>query len=126
MIPQLNYGTKKQGNYSKLEEHSSIVKSVCFSPDGKCFLSGATNHLIILSNLSTGKSLKTYDFVSFSSDGKNILSCAADKTIIVRNKSTGNLITKINEIKIFLGWLFHLMTNSLSELCMTTHHIAGQ
>ncbi|MEH2217176.1 MAG: ribosome assembly protein 4, partial [Nostoc sp.] len=82
-----------------LEGHSSTVKSVGFSPDGKTLASGSYDNTIKLWDVSTGKAIKTLTghssrvfSVGFSPDGKTLASGSYDNTIKLWDVSTGKAI----------------------------------
>ncbi len=77
--------------------HSSEIKSVAFSPDGKTALSGSNDKTLKLWNLSTGRVIKTLEVysniesVAFSPDGRTALS-GSDHTVKWWDLSTGRVI----------------------------------
>jgi len=80
---------------NSLEEHSSSVYSVAFSPDGKTLASASADNTIKLWNLQTQKPIATLTghtstvySVAFSPDGKTLASASADKTIKLWNLQT--------------------------------------
>ncbi|MBO7224392.1 MAG: hypothetical protein J6V35_00595, partial [Bacteroidales bacterium] len=71
-----------------LEGHSSLVKSVAYSPDGTKIISGSADYTIKIWNANTGQCLKTLEghsndvwSVAYSPDGTKIISGSADYTI---------------------------------------------
>jgi WD40 repeat protein len=68
-------------------EHSSIVASVAFSPDGLTILSGSWDGTVKLRQVATWAELRTFkDFslihsVAFSPDRRTALSGHSDKTL---------------------------------------------
>ncbi|MGI2906587.1 AAA-like domain-containing protein [Tolypothrix sp. VBCCA 56010] len=84
---------------NSLEEHSSSVTSVAFSPDGKILASGSSDKTIKLWDTATGKVIRTLTghtdsvrSVAFSPDGKILASGSSDKTIKLWNINTGKEI----------------------------------
>jgi WD40 repeat protein len=81
----------KFGSYS--------INSVCFSTDGRYFLSGSSDSTICLCELFSGKVLWVFEGhtgpvtkVSFSSDGKVALSVSEDSTMRLWDIQTGECI----------------------------------
>ncbi|BAY98045.1 protein kinase [Tolypothrix tenuis PCC 7101] len=81
-----------------LPVHSSLVRSVAISPDGKTLVSGGYK-TIKLWNLETGKEIRTLtghsgnvSSVAISPDGKTLVSGSEDKTIKLWNLETGKEI----------------------------------
>ncbi|MEG4353212.1 AAA-like domain-containing protein [Microcoleus sp. LAD1_D3] len=73
---------------NSLEEHSSFVYSVAFSPDGKTLASASWDNTIKLWNLQSQKPIATLTghsdsvrSVAFSPDGKTLATASDDKTI---------------------------------------------
>ena len=71
-----------------LEEHSSVVNSIAYSPDGTKIISGSYDHNIKIWDANTGQCLQTLEgysdwvnSVAFSPDGTKIISGSTDKTI---------------------------------------------
>ena len=81
-----------------LEEHTDLVWSVAFSPNGQTLASGSQDRTIRLWNSNTGK-LKTtlighrdaVNSVAFSPDGRTLASASWDGTIRLWNPNNGNL-----------------------------------
>jgi putative hemolysin len=76
--------------------HTSVVTSVCFSPDGKRILSGSDDNTLKVWDAQTGQEKLTLkghtrevSSVCFSPDGKRILSGSYDKTLKVWDAQTG-------------------------------------
>jgi tetratricopeptide (TPR) repeat protein len=87
---------------NRLEEHTSRVWSVSFSPDGKTLASGSADKTIKLWEVATGKPITTLTghtsrvwSVSFSPDGKTLASGSADKTIKLWEVATSKPITTL-------------------------------
>ena len=87
----------------QVDAHSSWVRSISFSPDGKILASGSDDQLVKLWDVSDGKLSQepiqilqghTYRIrsVSFSPDGKFLASSSFDKTIRLWNIKTGDCI----------------------------------
>lgn len=88
---------------NRLQGHSSTVRSVSVSPDGKTLASGSDDNTIKLWNLETGKEIHTLNghsnsvlSVSFSPDGKTLASGSSDNTIKLWNLETGQEIRTFN------------------------------
>ena len=83
--------------------HTSVVRSVAFSPDGKTLASGSWDDTIKLWDVATGKETRTLAgqtayvlSVAFSPDGKTLASGSEDDTIKLWDVATGkNLYTLI-------------------------------
>ncbi|MEA5572412.1 serine/threonine-protein kinase [Calothrix sp. UHCC 0171] len=78
-----------------LTGHSSLVRSVAFSPGGKSLVSGSGDKTIKLWDLLTGEQIHTLighsdsvSSVAISPDGKILVSCSGDKTIKLWNLET--------------------------------------
>ena len=87
---------------NRLEGHTSWVRSVSFSPDGKRLASGSHDKTIKLWNLATGNQISTLkghtlwvNSVSFSPDGKTLASASDDNTIKLWNLATGKEISTL-------------------------------
>jgi energy-coupling factor transporter ATP-binding protein EcfA2 len=84
---------------NRLETHSSWVRSVSFSPDGKTLASGSWDNTIKLWDITTGKEIRTLQghsssvlSVSFSPAGKTLASDSGDNTIKLWDFTTGREI----------------------------------
>jgi WD40 repeat protein len=73
------------------------VTSVAFSPDGKSILTGSWDRTAVLSDVSTGKTLRIFKghddhvtSVAFSPDGKRVLTGSRESRAILWDVSNGN------------------------------------
>lgn len=87
-LPMLVGKSLMEGKLLFAQEHSDIIRSVCYSPDGKKILSGAGDGTVKEWSVETGECLQTLEGHSFcitsvcySPDGEKILSGAEDETI---------------------------------------------
>ncbi|MBC5797544.1 trypsin-like peptidase domain-containing protein [Sphaerospermopsis sp. LEGE 00249] len=85
-----------------LTGHSSLVRSVAFSPDGQTLASGSYDNTIKLWDVATGKSIATLtghsylvNSVAFSPDGKTLASGSGDDTIKLWDVATGKSIATL-------------------------------
>ncbi len=85
----------ENGELAILEDHTSCVLSVCFSPDGKKIASGACDNTVKIWDIES-KSYKTLrghtEFVlsvCFNSKGNLLASCSLDNTIRLWEVTTG-------------------------------------
>ncbi|MEH2385734.1 MAG: hypothetical protein V7K14_08075 [Nostoc sp.] len=90
------------GQIHTLQGHSSWVKSVAFSPDGKTLASGNDDKTIKLWDVKTGAQIRTLQghsglvySVAFSPDGKILASGSSDNTIKLWDVTTGAQIHTI-------------------------------
>ena len=77
-------------NKHTLEGHTSVVRTVAFSPDGKYLVSGSMNAAIRLWNAENGEHVRTLkshagsvNIVAFSPDGETLVSGSADGTVLL-------------------------------------------
>jgi WD40 repeat protein/tRNA A-37 threonylcarbamoyl transferase component Bud32 len=89
--------------FRTLEGHSSCVRSVAFSPEGKYLASGSYKTIKIWET-TTGKLIRTLEghsiyvhSVAFSPDGKFLASGSLDGTIKIWETATGELIRTLEE-----------------------------
>ncbi|HDL85459.1 MAG TPA: hypothetical protein ENH11_03900, partial [Candidatus Acetothermia bacterium] len=81
-----------------LTNHTGVVLSVAFSPDGRTLASGSWNKAIKLWDVATGTLQCTFTShtrpvysVAFSPDGRTLVSGSKDDTIKLWNVATGTL-----------------------------------
>jgi WD40 repeat protein len=79
-----------------LHGHTSRVRSVAFSPDGRRILTGSNDRTARTWDAETGRELVTFtghrsaiDSVAFSPDGTRILMCGGDETARLCDAETG-------------------------------------
>ena len=84
--------------------HQSVVRSVCFSPDGKCLASGSDDRTVRLWHVERGWEIRAFSghvdwvwSVCFSPDGKSLASGSDDKTVRLWD------VGRSREIKAFSG-----------------------
>jgi WD40 repeat protein len=82
----------KYGRYPDFIGHSSYVRSIAFSPDGKYLASGSRDKTIKLWSLESQKEVTTLrghslsvNSVAFSSDSKYLASGSGDNTVKLWN-----------------------------------------
>lgn len=87
-----------------LKGHSSDVRSVAFSPDGKTLASGSHDKTIKLWRVSTGELLHTFPghtdnvtSVAFSPDGRTLASASDDKTIKLWHLDTMKFVRTLSD-----------------------------
>jgi len=89
-----------------LEDHTSWIRAVCFSPDGKQLATGSLDNLINLYSFNEGSAILAHtleghtDFVkslSFSPDCKTLCSGSNDDSIKFWNPADGSLVKSIDQ-----------------------------
>jgi WD40 repeat protein/tRNA A-37 threonylcarbamoyl transferase component Bud32 len=82
-----------------ITDHSQGVESVAFSPDGQSVASSSADQTVMISELTTGKLLKTFSdhsdivvSVAFSPDDQYLASGSADQTIKIWDSATGQVL----------------------------------
>jgi len=89
-----------------LEDHTSYIFAVCFSPDGKQLATGSIDRLIKLYNFNEGNAILAHtleghtssvESLSFSPDCKLLCSGSSDKSIKFWNPADGSLVKSIDE-----------------------------
>ena len=107
--PNINlWDVATQRNIGTLEEHTSWVYSLAYSPDGKILASGLSDGMIALWDVATQRDIFTFEahteginkFVlslAFSPDGKILASGSYDGMIKLWDVATGTNIASIQE-----------------------------
>jgi WD40 repeat protein len=88
-----------------LEGHTSSVRSVAFSPDGKQIVSGSGDRTVRLWDTATGQQVlpaleghtNSVRSVAFSPDGKQIVSGSGDWTVRLWDTATGQQVLPVIE-----------------------------
>lgn len=91
--------TRTNPNNASLKGHTSFVKSVSFSPDGKRIVSGSWDNTLKIWDASTGQEIQILkghtcgvNSVAFSPDGKKVVSGSEDMTLKIWDAITGKEI----------------------------------
>ena len=84
--------------FIKLSEHSHLVNSVVFSPNGQWLASGSDDNTVKIWNPNTGEQLRTLEghdtdvtTVAFSPDGQLLASGSDDNTVKIWDPNNGEL-----------------------------------
>jgi WD40 repeat protein/tRNA A-37 threonylcarbamoyl transferase component Bud32/uncharacterized protein YoxC len=100
----------------KFKGHSSNLRSVCFSRDGKFILSGSLDRTIRLWDVNTGEEVRRFEghnggvmSISISKDGRYFVSGGTDSVIIIWEIETGK------KVKVLTGHNGMVNAVSLSE-----------
>jgi len=89
-----------------LEDHTSVVRAVCFSPDGKQLATGGDVNLIKLYTFNEGNAIlantleghtNCVSSLSFSPDCKLLCSGSGDESIKFWNPADGSLVKSIDQ-----------------------------
>ena len=85
-----------------LSSHTTNVRSVAISPDGKTLASGSEDGTVKLWDISTGKVLTSFDHsglitaVGFTADGRAVIGCSSDSGMKLWDIETGELLHRMN------------------------------
>jgi hypothetical protein len=107
-IPNTEMGIERQRNRDPLihtfTEHSGMVQSAAFSPDGRSILSGSWDNTLKLWEVGTNRKLLTFvehtgwvHSIAFSPDGRTALSGSADKSVILWDVTTSRKLCTFTE-----------------------------
>jgi len=89
-----------------LEDHTSVVRAVCFSPDGKQLVTGSFDQSINLYSFNEGSAILAHTLeghtsfvksLSFSPDCKLLCSGSVDESIKFWNPADGSLVKSIDQ-----------------------------
>jgi len=89
-----------------LEDHTSLIRTVCFSPDGKQLATGSWDYLINLYSFNEGSAILAHTLeghtsfvrsLSFSPDCKLLCSGSSDESIKFWNPADGSLVKSIDQ-----------------------------
>jgi WD40 repeat protein len=94
-----NEGEGLMGLIRQIPNHTNLISSVCFTGDGRFFLSTSDRHTFKLWSVATGECLRTFvghtqevKCVCVSADGKYALSASWDRTMRLWDVISGNLL----------------------------------
>jgi len=103
-----------------LSAHTSLVRSLVFSPDGRSLVSGSADETIKLWDMQTGGVVKTFQghtsqvhSVSISTDCTTIASGSYDKTIRLWNIQTGECYHIIKQLDVEINVCFSPLNSKL-------------
>jgi len=89
-----------------LEDHTGVVRAVCFSPDGKQLATGSIDNLIKTYSFNEGSAILAHTLeghihyvwsLSFSPDCKLLCSGSVDESIKFWNPADGSLVKSIDQ-----------------------------
>ena len=88
-----------EGYVHNPEGHTSEVRSVAFSPDGKFVVSGSDDNTVRMWRTDTGENVQTLEghtgrveSVAFSPDGKYVVTGSIDKTVRIWHVESGQVV----------------------------------
>ncbi|MBM5817458.1 MAG: hypothetical protein FJ083_13005, partial [Cyanobacteria bacterium K_Offshore_surface_m2_239] len=118
ILPALNYDqlARYLALYFRLKGHTSWVRSVAFSPDGKRIVSGSDDKTLRIWDSATGKPIgpplqghsNTVASVAFSPDSRYIVSGSLDSTLRLWDATTGKTIWESGEPNLFSSFMLQL------------------
>lgn len=86
-----------------LEGHTSPIRTVAFSADGRFLVSGSNDHTARIWDVATGKTLRTLvghqdriSSASFSRDGRFVVTGSSDRTARIWNAASGAQLRALN------------------------------
>ena len=93
--------------------HSSFVKAIVVSPDGRYALSGAGDNVLKQWDLATGREMKTFrghtdyiNAIAISRDGKYAASASRDNTILLWDIGTGRTVKTFRDVNSVTAIIF--------------------
>ncbi|ORY36987.1 WD40 repeat-like protein [Rhizoclosmatium globosum] len=96
---RITIGAEKNWGPLTLTGHSSMVRSVAFSPDSRTVVSGSEDQTVKLWSVETGECVKTLAghslsvrSVAFSPDSRTVVSGSEDQTVKVWSVETGECV----------------------------------